>query len=101
MDRSQLVESQGRCQSELYRIKFLHHEHSEQTKLKKVNKPNKRKPYPEWADRTYEFPRGYRMPDFSLFNGEREQSTIDHIARFTTQCSDQNPLNQGSKIVEK
>ena len=28
------------------------------------------------------------MPDFSLFNGEREQSTIEHIARFTTQCSD-------------
>ena len=28
------------------------------------------------------------MPDFSLFNGEREQSTTKHIARFTTQCSE-------------
>ena len=38
-----------------------------------------RKPYSEWVDRTYEFPRGYKMPDFSLFNGEREQSTIEHV----------------------
>ena len=28
------------------------------------------------------------MPDFSLFNGEREQSTTKHIARFATQCSE-------------
>ena len=50
--------------------------------------PVYRKPYPEWVDKTYDFPRGYKMPDFSLFNGEREQSTIEHIARFTTQCSE-------------
>ena len=47
-----------------------------------------RKPYPEWIDRTYEFPRGYNMPDFSLFNGKIDQSTIEHIARFTTQCGE-------------
>ena len=45
-----------------------------------------RNPYPEWVDRTYEFPQGYKMPDFSLFNGERERSTIEYVARFTTQC---------------
>ena len=28
------------------------------------------------------------MPDFSLFNEEREQSTIDHVARFTTLCGE-------------
>ena len=26
------------------------------------------------------------MPNFSLFNGERKQSTIEHVARFTMQC---------------
>ena len=50
--------------------------------------PVYKKLYPEWVDRTYEFPRGYKMPDFSLFNGEREQSTIEHVARFTTQCGE-------------
>ena len=49
-----------------------------------VRMPVYRKPYPKWVDRTYEFPRGYKMPDFSLFNEEREQSTIEHVARFTT-----------------
>ena len=47
-----------------------------------------RKPYREWVDRTYEFFRGYKMPDFRFFNGEREQSTIEHVTRFTTQCGE-------------
>ena len=50
--------------------------------------PVYRKPYPEWVDRTYEFLRWYKMPDFSLFNGKKEQSTIKYMARFTTQCGE-------------
>ena len=50
--------------------------------------PMYRKSYPEWVDKTYEFPRRYKMPDFNLFNREREQSTIEHVARFTTQCGE-------------
>ena len=34
------------------------------------------------------YPRGYRIPDFSLFSGEDNQSTLEHVARFTVQCGE-------------
>ncbi|XP_028065980.1 uncharacterized protein LOC114268949 [Camellia sinensis] len=53
-----------------------------------VQTPIYRKPYPEWVDRVHEYPRGFRIPDFTLFYGTGNQSTIEHIARFAAQCSE-------------
>ncbi|CAN0916163.1 hypothetical protein LINGRAHAP2_LOCUS29563 [Linum grandiflorum] len=50
--------------------------------------PVYRKPYPEWVDRHYPFPRGFRVPDFATFTGIGDQSTVEHIGRFTVQCGD-------------
>ncbi|CAN0838176.1 hypothetical protein LINGRAHAP2_LOCUS2015 [Linum grandiflorum] len=50
--------------------------------------PVYRKPYPEWVDRHYPFPRGFRVPDFATFTGMGDQSTVEHIGRFTVQCGD-------------
>ncbi|TNV98726.1 hypothetical protein C5H24_12500, partial [Xylella fastidiosa] len=47
-----------------------------------------RKPYPEWIDRQFEVPRGFKIPDFTLFHGDGKQSTTEHIARFTAQCKE-------------
>ncbi|CAI0472852.1 unnamed protein product [Linum tenue] len=50
--------------------------------------PVYRKPYPEWVDRLYPFPRGFRVPEFATFTGTGDQSTVEHIGRFTVQCGD-------------
>ncbi|KAL3516421.1 hypothetical protein ACH5RR_023323 [Cinchona calisaya] len=42
-----------------------------------------RKPYPEWIDHTYDFPRGFRFPNFTKFFGDDHQSTPEHIGLFT------------------
>ena len=39
-------------------------------------------------DRENPYPRGYKIPDFSLFSRENGQSTLEHIARFTVQCGE-------------
>ena len=41
------------------------------------------KPYPEMIDKENPYPRGYRIPDFSLFSREDGQFTLEHVARFT------------------
>ncbi|KAL3498086.1 hypothetical protein ACH5RR_040818 [Cinchona calisaya] len=41
------------------------------------------KPYPEWIDQTYEFPRRFRFPDFTKFLGYDHESTVEHIDIFT------------------
>ena len=46
------------------------------------------KPYLEMIDRENPYPRGYRIPDFSLFFGEDDQSTLEHVARFIVQCGE-------------
>ncbi|XP_050217498.1 uncharacterized protein LOC126668336 [Mercurialis annua] len=52
-------------------------------------RPSYMKPYPDWIDKLYPFPRGYKVPEFSLFSGEeRGQSTIEHVARFLAQCDE-------------
>lgn len=49
-------------------------------------RPTYQKPYPEYIDRENPFPRGYKRPDFTLFSGEDDYSTVEHICRFTVQC---------------
>ncbi|XP_059650780.1 uncharacterized protein LOC132296613 [Cornus florida] len=50
-------------------------------------RPTYRKPYPEFIDEV-EFPRNFRIPEFTTFNGEGEQSTLEHISRFTVHCGE-------------
>ncbi|XP_068319682.1 uncharacterized protein [Pyrus communis] len=38
----------------------------------------------------FEYPKGFKIPDFSLFVGESSLSSLEHIARFTAQCGDVN-----------
>uniref|UniRef100_A0A2N9G346 Uncharacterized protein n=1 Tax=Fagus sylvatica TaxID=28930 RepID=A0A2N9G346_FAGSY len=46
-----------------------------------------RKPYHERIDRE-EWPRGFKIPDFTMFSGDDEKTTIEHISRFTVQCGE-------------
>lgn len=50
--------------------------------------PLLQKPYPDWVDRDYELPRGYRIPEFTKFTGDDDQRPTDHLARFELQCGD-------------
>ena len=56
--------------------------------LRQVGRPEFHKPYPDVIDRDNPYPRGYRVPEFSLFSGENGQSTLEHIAHFTIQCGE-------------
>ena len=46
-----------------------------------------RKPYPERIDREG-WPRGFKIPDFTMFSGEDEKTALEHISRFTVQCGE-------------
>ncbi|KAM1481262.1 hypothetical protein ACFX2I_028307 [Malus domestica] len=46
-------------------------------------------PYPTYVEQ-FEYPRGFKIPDFSLFAGESSLSSLEHVARFTAQCGDVN-----------
>ena len=46
-----------------------------------------KKSYPEWVD-NQPFTKGFEIPDFAIFTGEDEQSTIEHIDWFLTQCGE-------------
>ena len=46
-----------------------------------------RKPYPERIDRE-EWPRGFKISDFTMFSGEDEKTALEHISRFTVQCGE-------------
>ncbi|GKV12837.1 hypothetical protein SLEP1_g23931 [Rubroshorea leprosula] len=50
--------------------------------------PSYHKPYPDYIDRDNPFPRGFKVPEFTLFSGDASQSTIEHIGRFTIQCGE-------------
>lgn len=56
--------------------------------LRQFGPPEFRKPYPDIVDRENPYPRGYRIPEFTLFSGEEGLSTLEHIARFTIQCGE-------------
>lgn len=45
-----------------------------------------RKPYPDYIDRDHPFPRGYKIPEFTLFSEEGSVSALEHMARLTFQC---------------
>ncbi|XP_050136130.1 uncharacterized protein LOC126611831 [Malus sylvestris] len=38
----------------------------------------------------FEYPKGFKIPDFSLFARESSLSSLEHVARFTVQCGDVN-----------
>ena len=42
-------------------------------------------PYPVEYDQI-PYPRNYRVPDFSKFNGEDGKTTLEHVGQFTLQC---------------
>ncbi|KAM1047423.1 hypothetical protein ACFX2C_026781 [Malus domestica] len=46
-------------------------------------------PYPAYVE-TFGYPKGFKIPDFSLFVGESSLSSLEHVARFTAQCGDVN-----------
>ena len=46
-----------------------------------------RKPYPERIDKE-EWPRGFKVPDFTMFSGEDEKTALERISRFTVQCGE-------------
>ena len=46
-------------------------------------------PYLEFVEH-FEYPKGFKIPDFSLFAGESSLSSLEHVARFTAQCGDVN-----------
>jgi len=56
--------------------------------VRPLMRPTSRKPYPDWIDRVHQFPKGYKVPEYFLFSGEENKSTIEHIARFSVQCGE-------------
>ncbi|KAM2825873.1 hypothetical protein COP1_035605 [Malus domestica] len=46
-------------------------------------------PYSAYVEK-FEYPKGFKIPDFSLFAGESSLSSLEHVARFTAQCGDVN-----------
>ena len=57
--------------------------------LKKIGRSEFYKPYPKlMIDRENPYPRGYRIPDFSLFTKEDGQPTLKHVTRFIVQCGE-------------
>ncbi|KAM1010404.1 hypothetical protein ACFX2C_045888 [Malus domestica] len=46
-------------------------------------------PYPAYVER-FEYPKGFKIPDFSLFARESFLSSLEHVARFTALCGDVN-----------
>lgn len=39
-----------------------------------IGRPVYRKPYPEWIDCIHELPKGYKVPEFTLFSRHKNQS---------------------------
>ncbi|KAM1596854.1 hypothetical protein ACFX1Z_031815 [Malus domestica] len=46
-------------------------------------------PYPTYMEQ-FEYPRGFKIPDFSLFTEESSLSSLEHVAGFIAQCGDVN-----------
>ncbi|KAM2216448.1 hypothetical protein ACFXTI_022928 [Malus domestica] len=44
-------------------------------------------PYPAYVEQ-FEYPRGFKISNFSLFARESSLSLLEHVARFTAQCGD-------------
>ena len=52
--------------------------------LRRIAKPVYQRPYPARIDQV-DIPQGYKVPNFTLFSREGEQSTIEHIGRLIVQ----------------
>ncbi|KAM1808208.1 hypothetical protein ACFX11_031121 [Malus domestica] len=46
-------------------------------------------PYPAYVEK-FEYPKSFKILDFSLFTGESSLSLLEYVARFTAQCRDVN-----------
>ncbi|KAM1645456.1 hypothetical protein COP1_006944 [Malus domestica] len=46
-------------------------------------------PYPAYVEK-FEYPKGFKISDFSLFAEESSLSSLEHVTRFTAQCRDVN-----------
>ncbi|KAM2928641.1 hypothetical protein COP2_035876 [Malus domestica] len=46
-------------------------------------------PYPAYVEK-FKYPKGFKIPDFSLFTGESSLSSLEHVAWFIAQCGDMN-----------
>ncbi|KAM1513255.1 hypothetical protein ACFX1Z_024707 [Malus domestica] len=46
-------------------------------------------PYPAYVER-FEYPKGFKIPKFSLFAEQLSLSSLEHVPRFTAQCGDVN-----------
>ncbi|KZV55722.1 hypothetical protein F511_12557 [Dorcoceras hygrometricum] len=66
--------------------------------LRLIGRPEFHKSYPEMIDHNHPYPRGYKIPDFSLFTGEDGQSTVEHVARFTIKCGTLANLENFSRL---
>ena len=53
--------------------------------LRRIGRPFYRRHYPAYIDQV-EILQGYKVPNFTLFSGEGEQLTLEHIGRFVVQC---------------
>ena len=56
--------------------------------LKPIERPFYRKACPNWIDSIMLLPKGYTVLDFTTFSRDDEKSTMEHISRFTVQCSE-------------
>lgn len=56
--------------------------------LRQIGRPEFHNSYPNHIDTNNPYPMGYKVHDFSLFTKEDNQSSIEHIARFTIQYMD-------------
>jgi hypothetical protein len=43
--------------------------------------------YPDYYDQLL-YPRGYRVSEFSKFNGEDGKTTLEHVSQFILQCGE-------------
>ena len=53
--------------------------------LRRIGRPVYRRPYGDDIERI-PLPRGFRVPNFTTFSGDGDQSTVEHIGRFIVQC---------------
>ena len=56
--------------------------------LRQIGRLEFHKPFPKAINRDNPYPKGYRILVFSLFSSEEGQSTLEHVAKFTIQCTE-------------
>ncbi|GKV02908.1 hypothetical protein SLEP1_g15286 [Rubroshorea leprosula] len=64
------------------------HQPQHRPAMRPLVSPAYKKPYTDIIDHENLFPRGFKVPKFTLFSSEASQSTIEHIGRFTIQCGE-------------